>query len=77
MQYLCWRILNNLHNSIEINFMLAGHTKFSPDRCFGIFKKAYSQRFVSLLFDVAEAMTMSSDIGTNVFHLAGLPDGPM
>ena len=75
MQYLCWRLLRGLHSNIDFNFLLAGHTKFSPDRCFGCFKKTYSQRFVSSLFDIAESMVMSSTVGTNIYELAGLPDG--
>lgn len=27
-----------LFNEVEINFMIPGHTKFSPDRSFGTFK---------------------------------------
>ena len=48
--------------------MLNKLTKFSPDHCFGIFKKAYSQRFVSLLCDIGE-------VGTNIHQLVGLSDG--
>ena len=75
MQYLLWRISQGFHTNIQMNFMLAGHTKFSPDRCFGIFKKAYSKRFVSSLFEIAETVLSSSDVWTNVYQLAGLPDG--
>ena len=28
--YLAWRIICNLHDRIELNFMLPGHTKFRP-----------------------------------------------
>ena len=55
--------------------MLVGHTKFSLDLCFGNFKKAYSQRFVTLLFDIVEVMVKSSEVGTNIYQLVGLPDG--
>ena len=77
MQYLCWRIQQGLHSNIEYNFLLAGHTKFSPDRCFGIFKKKYVQLYCSSLFEVADAMLMSSEVGTNVYELVGLPDGTL
>lgn len=40
MQYLCWRTLTGRSCKIN-NFMLAGHTKFAPDRFFGLLKKAY------------------------------------
>ena len=39
--YLAWRILSNLHTSITVNFMIAGHTKFAPDWCFGLLKQKY------------------------------------
>ena len=40
--YLAWRIAIELHESIKYFFLIAGHTKFGPDCCFGILKKAYS-----------------------------------
>ena len=39
--YFAWRIATKLHHSIEYSFLIAGHTKFAPDRCFGILKKSY------------------------------------
>ena len=37
--YLLWRVLTGLHQNITLSFMIAGHTKFSPDWCFGLLKK--------------------------------------
>ena len=37
--YLLWRVLAGLHNTITLSFMISGHTKFSPDWCFGLLKK--------------------------------------
>ena len=37
--YLLWRCLVGLHENITLSFMIAGHTKFSPDWCFGLLKK--------------------------------------
>ena len=34
--YLTWRTIDQLHHSINYSFFIAGHTKFGPDRCFGI-----------------------------------------
>lgn len=31
IMYLAWRVMNNLHEEISYSFMVAGHTKFSPD----------------------------------------------
>ena len=36
-----WRITVGLSDTIEYLFMLTGHTKFAPDRFFGLFKRAY------------------------------------
>jgi len=34
--YLAYRVACGLHKSVHLQFMLAGHTKFSPDWCFGL-----------------------------------------
>ena len=39
--YLLWRCLHDLHKSVTLNFMIAGHTKFSPDYCFGLLKRRF------------------------------------
>ena len=73
--YLCWRILKGLNQSINYNFLLTGHTKFSPDRCFGLLKKNFGRRFSSSLFDIANVVGSSSVAGTNVAEICCLPDG--
>ena len=52
MQYMCWRVLVGLHDEIEFNFSVAGHTKFSCDLCFGLIKKRYRRTRVSSLQDL-------------------------
>ena len=37
------------HDSITVNFLLTGHTKFAPDGCFGILKKSFRRHVVSTL----------------------------
>ena len=37
--YLLWRVLTGLYKNIILSFMITGHTKFSPDWCFGLLKK--------------------------------------
>lgn len=50
IQYLLWRLITGkTTGTIEINFMLAGHTKFAPDQHFGTIKKSFSRTFVSSL----------------------------
>jgi hypothetical protein len=38
IQYLTWRVINGFHDQIKYCFMVAGHTKFSPDEFFGLIK---------------------------------------
>jgi hypothetical protein len=47
--YLAWRVANHLHRTIIYSFLLAGHTKFGPDRGFGLLKKAFRATYVSSL----------------------------
>jgi len=51
--YLAWRIATGLHQSIKYSFLIAGLTKFGPDRCFGILKKSYKVSFVSSIYELA------------------------
>jgi hypothetical protein len=53
--------------------MLVGHTKFSPDWCFGLFKQRYRRTFVSSLGDIAEVVNTSADV--NVPQLVGTQTG--
>ena len=39
MQYLTWRTMTGKNESVQISFMVVGHTKFAPDRFFGLIKK--------------------------------------
>ena len=73
--YYCWRILCRLHNSILCSFLIAGHTKFSPDWCFGLVKQSFRRRFVSSLFDLMGVVDKSTVSGVNIAKLCGLHDG--
>ena len=42
------------HDSVELNFMVAGHTKFGPDWFFGMFKKRFRVTFVSSLEEMKQ-----------------------
>ena len=37
--YLLWCVLTGVHQNITLSFMITGHTKFSPDWCFGLMRK--------------------------------------
>ena len=66
MQYLMWRVITGRHESAELSFMLVRHTKFSPDRFFVLFKKAfysiyvfcffYGTGYVCTVFDIAQTV---------------------
>ena len=73
--YLAWRTLMELHNSIQYSFLIAGHTKFGPDRCFGIIKKAYKVTYVSSLYEFARLVETSGTSGINKTQLVGTHNG--
>ncbi|XP_030833175.1 uncharacterized protein LOC115920747 [Strongylocentrotus purpuratus] len=75
MWYLAWRTLYGLHDEIGVHFMVSGHTKFSPDRAFGLVKHRYKRTFVSSLQDISDVVEESSVNGHNIPRLVGLEDG--
>jgi hypothetical protein len=70
--YRAWRVANGLHRTISLNFLIAGHTKFSPDWCFGLVKQAF-RRHVSSLQDMESVVNGSAAV--NVAQLVGKEDG--
>ena len=64
VQYLMWRVLTGLQQSISLHFMIAGHTKFSPDACFGLIKRKFRQTDVSSLDDLAHLVEKSTACNT-------------
>lgn len=71
--YYLWRVMTGLHHSIEYHFLIAGHTKFSPDWCFGLVKKKTRRTYISSLFDIARAVEESASV--NTAELVGLHNG--
>ena len=71
--YYLWRVMNGLHKVITYNFLMPGHTKFSPDWCFGLLKQKTRRTFISSLFDIARSVEESATI--NVAELVGLHNG--
>lgn len=51
---LMWRVAKGLNTTIELDFMIAGHTKFAPDHHFGSFKSLFRKTYVSSLPQIAE-----------------------
>lgn len=61
IQYLSWRVCTGrTRNNIELNFMLAGHTKFAPDQHFGTIKRLYKRTYVSSLLEIGETIENSA-----------------
>ena len=73
LQYLCWRVLTGQHNNITLSFLVAGHTKFSPDWCFGLAKQKLRKTKVGCLADIATTIDQSAT--SNTTQLAGTEDG--
>ena len=76
MMYLLWRVLTGRSTELTLSFMIAGHTKFSCDACFGLIKKVVKRTFISSLVDIAECVDKSGEHkSTNIVELVGLENG--
>ena len=64
--YLTWRVLTGLHDSITYCFMVAGHTKFSPDGFFGLIKLLLRKSEVDNLEDLVKVVQNSTPGGYNI-----------
>lgn len=52
-----WRLVTGKQKAdIELCFMLAGHTKFSPDQHFGTIKKKFNRTHVSSLPELQKVL---------------------
>ena len=58
--YLMWRVLTGRHKQITLSFLIVGHTKFSPDTCFGLIKRLYRRTYVGCLDDISKMVSNSS-----------------
>jgi hypothetical protein len=67
--------MHKLHNKISLNFLIAGHTKFSPDWCFGLIKQRLRKTRVNTLAEIADVVRQSTVTGVNVPQLVGKEDG--
>ena len=73
MWYLLWRAMTNRHTNITLFFLPVGNTKFSPDWCFGLFKRQFRRTKVGSLLDVAEVVNKSAQC--NFAQLVSREDG--
>ena len=61
VHYLVWCTLTNRHSNITLSFLPVGHTKFSPDWCFGLLKRQYRRTKVGSLQAIAEVVSKSAE----------------
>ena len=60
IHYLSWRVSTHKNEQISFSFMLAGHTKFAPDRYFGLVKRKYKHSHVATLSDIEGVVKLST-----------------
>jgi hypothetical protein len=65
MQYLMYRTLMGLHDTVEMSFLVVGHTKFSPDGYFGLVRRHYRRSQVYTYEQLAKVIEGSSKNGHN------------
>ena len=58
--YLVWKVLTELHDSIIYCFIVAGNTKFSLDRFFGLIKLLLQKSEVDNLKDLVKVIQNST-----------------
>ena len=73
LQYMMWRVMTGRNVSITISFLPAGHTKFSPDTCFGLLKQKFRKTDVDSLDDFATVVEQSASVSKS--QLVGKTDG--
>ena len=73
IQYLAWRALTHRHTNITLSFLVVGHTKFSPDWCFGLFKRLFRRTKIGSLRGIAEVVEKSAECNSS--QLVVNPDG--
>lgn len=73
IQYLAWRMMVGLNDEITLSFLIVGHTKFSPDWCFGLLKRAFRRTKVGCLDDIMQVVENSATV--NHAQLVGTQSG--
>ena len=71
IHYLAWRVKVGLSTSCELSFMIPGHTKFSPDRFFGMIKRKYRRTRINTLSQLAEVVDSSTVERRNTAYVIG------
>ena len=77
IHYLMWRVANGKNSSISLSFMIAGHTKFAPDRHFGLIRKTNRRTPVETINCLERFVRNSLTIGCNISQLVRSPSGEL
>src|SRR5437899_12708300 len=63
--FYLYLVICGYYESIELNFMIPGHTKFKCDGSFGLIKKVYRKTTVNCVDHIVEVVKKSSATGLN------------
>ncbi|XP_053378951.1 uncharacterized protein LOC123554942 [Mercenaria mercenaria] len=77
ISYGMWRVMVGLHDALEYSLMEAGHTKFSPDWHFGLWKVRWRHSTAETLEDISKTVSDSSRGGHNIPQLVEDPTKPV
>ncbi|XP_045559574.1 uncharacterized protein [Salmo salar] len=51
--YCAWWTMHKLHHSLDLHFLITGHTKFAPDWCFDLIKPRFRKPRVNTLSEIS------------------------
>lgn len=60
IHYFAWLVRRGVNRKMSLNFLLTGHTRFGPDRMFGLLKMKYSQCNIDCYEDLVACVNESS-----------------
>jgi len=63
--FCLYLVIYSYYETVELHFMIPGHTKFSPDRNFGMIKKLYRRSIIFSKEQFVEIVKKSSPAGFN------------
>ena len=75
VHYLLWRVMTRRHKEATLSFMLVGHTKFGPDRFFGLLKRKYKKSVIGSITDIERIVKESTRNDQNKAQLVSSETG--
>ena len=70
--YLAWRVAIGLHQSITLNLLAAGHSKFAPDWGFWLLRQEFKRQVISSQSDIESVVCGNACV--NIARLGGCED---